>query len=63
MDVKATVKAVRNDFELHVRLVMKNESVSKSEAQALAYHEGRQGLNTRLNPSVQTKENKNDPRG
>lgn len=47
---KARVKAAKNDFNLHVALIMRGEA-SKPDAAILAYSEGKAGLNARLNPA------------
>lgn len=49
-DEKALVKKAKNDFTLHVALIMRGGS-SKPDATILAYHEGKAGLSARLNPA------------
>lgn len=47
---KARVKAAKNDFNLHLALIMR-EGTSKPDAAVLAYSEGKAGLSARLNPA------------
>jgi len=45
---KTIVKANRNDFRLHVSLIMR-DNVSEADARIIAYSEGKAGLTKRLN--------------
>lgn len=47
MDAK-TERAKRNDFSLHVALIMKSDGTNKGTAQFRAWLEGEAGLKTRL---------------
>lgn len=47
MDAK-TERAKRNDFSLHVALIMKSDGANKGTAQFRAWLEGEAGLKTRL---------------
>lgn len=47
IDHKPTIKAHKNNFALHVALIMR-DNISKPDALILAYAEGASGLNTRL---------------
>lgn len=47
MDKKAKLQ-LRTDHDLHVLLIMKQKTCAKSEAQVIAYAEGRNGLSKRL---------------
>lgn len=45
---KKAKAAWRNNHDLHVMLIVKQEGVSKGDAAVLAYHEGVQGLSERM---------------
>lgn len=57
---KEIVKANRNDFRLHVSLVMR-DNVSEADARIIAYSEGKAGLHTRLNPKGDKNETSGRP--
>lgn len=42
------MKSWRNNFGLHVALLVKKHGLSKADATVQAYHEGVEGLNKRL---------------
>ena len=41
---------IKQDFDLHVLLIVKQEKLVKSKALVLAYSEGKSGLSARLHP-------------
>jgi len=47
---KKGLAATKQNMDLHVLLIMKQENISKAQAQANAYSEGAEGLVKRLNP-------------
>lgn len=47
--MKIRIKAAKLDHDLHVALLMKRDGLSKSDAIVMAYLDGLQGLNDRLN--------------
>ncbi|QCS37247.1 hypothetical protein [Tortoise microvirus 74] len=47
--LKVRIKAAKLDHELHVALLMKREGLSKPDATVMAYLDGLNGLNDRLN--------------
>ncbi|HEY8577064.1 MAG TPA: hypothetical protein VIL88_12070 [Devosia sp.] len=47
--IKERVKRAKLDHDLHVALLMKREGLSKPDATVMAYLDGLNGLNDRLN--------------
>lgn len=45
---KTKIKAAKNDHMIHVGLIMRSHNLGKSDAAVLAYVEGKDGLDARL---------------
>lgn len=48
-EVKKAEAKAKADYDFHVLLIMRQDTVNKSKAQLTAYKEGSSGINVRLN--------------